>query len=216
MRHGAHNTKRRSEAYGLVRGLQDGNPGLLGTVNAHYNNVFHRLVPGLGLFGLDVLVVGGLTQAVRADQRHGDRGALRVCRECAADRAKEPANEAAPAAGAEYQQLGGFGHFQQHTGGVPVLHGGVNVDVVRGHLVQGLLEDGLRTFADHRVVYGGIAAVQAGRCKDRHGVCGHDMQGAMPALSFPGGPDEGALAVVGTVHAHHNPLGGGRTAVVIP
>jgi hypothetical protein len=36
------------------------------------------------------------------------------------------------------------------------------------------------------------------------------------ALSLAGGPDERALAVVGTVHTDDDPLGGGRTAVVIP
>ena len=117
---------------------------------------------------------------------------------------EEAAHKAAAAAGAEHQQLGRLGHLQQHTGGVAVLNGGIDVDVVAGNLVHRLLDDGFGPLADHRIIHGGVAAVQPGRGKDRHGICGDDVQRPAAALSLAGRPDQGALAVVRSVDAHHD------------
>ena len=125
----------------------------------------------------------------------------------AADGAEQPANEASAAAGAEDQKLGGFADFQQHAGGVPVFDGRVDVDVVAGDLVHGVLEDGFGALADHGVVHGGVAAVEPGSGEDRNGIGGHDVQRAAPALGLAGGPHEGALAVVRAVHAHDDSAG---------
>ena len=129
---------------------------------------------------------------------------------------EQPADETAPAARPEDQQFGGFGHLQQDTRGVAVLDRGVDVDRVAGDLVHGLLQYGLGSFADHRIVHGGVPAVKTGCGEDGHRVGGYDMQRATAALRLARGPHQGALAVVRTVDTDYDPPGSCRSAGDIP
>ncbi|VXC31444.1 hypothetical protein ARTHRO9V_230178 [Arthrobacter sp. 9V] len=201
LRNSADDPELGSHALSLLGGLEHGNACLFGAVYAYGDHVFNGARAPLGVFGFDVFVLGVLTQPVSAIERDCHCGALGVCGQGTAHRAKQAPDEPTPAPAAEDKQRGLLGQVQQDASGIAVFHGSINVDGISGDFFQGLANDRVSALADHGIVNCCIATVQAGGGENGDGVGRDNMQGKLPAFRFPCGPYQGTLTMLRTVHS---------------
>ena len=165
----------------------------MGTIRAHGHTVHERLTAA------HVLVQLVLPAPLKGDDPHG---AVRVGGHRGGHRTQQAADQPAPTAGTQDQQLGVLAQFEQHVGRVPGLDGGPDVHVQLGHAASCLAHEVL-----HGPVHGGVVErrvphVERGPAEHGHGVGSDHVEGRAAPPGLTSGPVQGAHALLGAVHAH--------------